>query len=112
MRTFLTILAALLLGGLTSSTAQVRHASTITVRVDGDCPMCEKTIEKAAFVKGEASADWDVDAKTATITIDSTRTTVDAVLRRIAEAGYDNERYLAPDAAYSALPGCCQYERS
>lgn len=112
MRTFLTTISALLLGALTSSTAQVRHASTITVRVDGDCPMCEKTIEKAAFVKGEASADWDVDAKTATITIDSTRTTVDAVLRRIAEAGYDNERYLAPDAAYSALPGCCQYERS
>jgi hypothetical protein len=42
----------------------------------------------------------------------ATRTDVDAVLQRIAHAGYDNERYLAPDAAYAALPGCCQYERS
>ncbi|MBK8615479.1 MAG: DUF3347 domain-containing protein [Flavobacteriales bacterium] len=74
--------------------------------------MCEKTIEKVAYVKGEAEADWDVDAKTARITIDSTRTDVDAVLQRIAQAGYDNERYLAPDAAYAGLPGCCQYERS
>ncbi|MCB9182794.1 MAG: DUF3347 domain-containing protein [Flavobacteriales bacterium] len=95
-----------------TSTRGIKHARGITVRVDGDCPMCEKTIEKVAFVKGEAHADWDVDAKTAVITIDSTRTTVDAVLRRIAEAGYDNERYLAPDKAYAGLPGCCQYERS
>jgi copper chaperone CopZ len=92
--------------------AQIRNAQSTTVRIDGDCPMCEKTIEKVAFVKGEAEADWDVDAKTARITFDSTRTDVDAVLQRIAHAGYDNERYLAPDAAYRALPGCCQYERT
>lgn len=97
---------------LPGCSAQLKNAHTTTVRIDGDCPMCEKTIEKAAYVKGEAEADWDVDAKTARITIDSTRTDVDAVLQRIAHAGYDNERYLAPDAAYAALPGCCQYERS
>ena len=90
----------------------VKNAQSTTLRVDGDCPMCEKTIEKAAFVKGEAEADWDVDAKTARITFDSTRTTLDAVLQRIAYAGYDSERYLAPDAAYAALPGCCQYVRT
>lgn len=117
MRT-IAILSVLLLGAMPGCTAQaptaagIKHAQSNTVRVDGDCPMCEKTIEKVAFVKGEAHADWDVDAKTAVITIDSTRTTVDAVLRRIAEAGYDNERYLAPDKAYAGLPGCCQYERS
>ena len=90
----------------------IKNARTVTVAVSGDCPMCEKTIEKVAFVKGEATADWDVDAKTAQITFDSTRTNLDAVLKRIALAGYDNERYLAPEAAYAALPGCCQYERS
>lgn len=97
---------------LPGCSAQLKNAHTTTVRIDGDCPMCEKTIEKAAFVKGEAEADWDVDAKTARITIDTTRTDMDAVLQRIAHAGYDNERYLAPDAAYAALPGCCHYERS
>ncbi len=110
MRT-ITLLTALWLL-LPGCSAQLKHAQTTIVRIDGDCPMCEKTIEKAAYVKGEAEADWDVDAKTARITIDTTRTDVDAVLQRIAHAGYDNERYLAPDAAYAALPGCCQYERS
>ncbi len=119
MRTLLSIIALPALLFFSSCSAQapsrlsgIKNARTVTVRVDGDCPMCEKTIEKAAFVKGEAEADWDVDAKTARITFDSTRTDLDAVLQRIAHAGYDSERYLAPDAAYSALPGCCQYERS
>jgi len=110
MRTINLLIATLLL--LPGCSAQLKNAHTVTVRVDGDCPMCKKTIEKAAFVKGEAEADWDVDAKTARITIDSSRTDVDAVLKRIALAGYDSERFLAPDAAYSALPGCCQYERT
>ena len=97
---------------LTSCAAQVKNARTETVRVDGDCPMCEKTIEKVAYVKGEAEADWDVDAKVARITYDSIRTDLDAVLKRIALAGYDSKMYLAPDEAYAKLPGCCQYERT
>jgi copper chaperone CopZ len=112
MRTLLSLIALPALLLFSSCSAQIKNAHSTTVRVDGDCPMCEKTIEKAAFVKGEAEADWDVDAKTARITFDSTRTDVDAVLQRIAQAGYDSERYLAPDAAYAALPGCCQYERT
>ncbi len=97
---------------LTACSAQMKHARTVSVHVNGDCGMCETRIEKAALVKGEAEADWDVDTKTARITYDSTRTTLDAVLQRIAQAGYDSEKYLAPDAAYAALPGCCQYERT
>lgn len=112
MRTLLSLIALPALLFFSSCSAQLKNAQTTTVRIDGDCPMCEKTIEKAAYVQGEAEADWDVDAKTARITIDSTRTDLDAVLQRIAQAGYDNERYLAPDAVYAALPGCCQYERS
>lgn len=112
MRTLLSLIALPALLVFSSCNAQIKNARTTTIRIDGDCPMCEKTIEKAAFVKGEAEADWDVDAKTARITIDSTRTDLDAVLQRIAQAGYDSERYLAPDVAYSALPGCCQYERT
>jgi len=112
MKTLLSLIALPALLAFSSCSAQLKNAHTAIVRIDGDCPMCEKTIEKAAYMKGEAEADWDVDAKTARITIDSSRTDVDAVLQRIAQAGYDNERYLAPDAAYAGLPGCCQYERS
>lgn len=112
MRTLLSLIALPSLLFFSSCSAQIKNAQSATVRVDGDCPMCEKTIEKVAYLKGEAEADWDVETKTARITFDSTRTTIDAVLQRIAHAGYDSERYLAPDVAYAALPGCCQYERT
>ncbi|MBS1580607.1 MAG: DUF3347 domain-containing protein [Bacteroidetes bacterium] len=106
------LLSLPLLAFLPSCNAQIKHARTATVRIDGNCGMCEATIEKAADVKAEAHADWDKDTKQAVIVLDTTRTTLDAVLRRIANAGYDNERYLAPDAAYAGLPACCRYERS
>ena len=47
----------------------------------------------------------------ATITYNSKKTDVDAVLKSIALSGYDNLKYLAPDDAYNKLPGCCKYER-
>lgn len=112
MKTLILLFTSLLLILVSGCSAQVKNPVTYTVRVDGDCPMCEKTIENAAYMKGEAEADWDVEAKRATITYDSTRTNADEILRRIAQAGYDNERYLAPDAAYIGLPACCQYERT
>jgi copper chaperone CopZ len=111
MRTVNLLLVLPLIVLATTCSAQITHAQTVTVRIDGDCPMCEKTIERVGVVKGESSVDWDVDAKTATITFDSTRTDLDAILKRLAYAGYDNERYLAPEAAYKQLPGCCQYDR-
>lgn len=90
----------------------MKNTRTITMRVDGDCGMCEERIEAAAFVKGEAQAKWDPDTKMATISYDSVRTNTDAIQRRIAQAGYDTPSYLAPDAAYAQLPSCCQYERT
>lgn len=96
----------------TGCAAQMRHTKSETVRINGDCDMCKTRIEKVAFLKGEAQAVWDTDAKTAVVTYDSTRTTLDALLQRVAQAGYDNQAYRAPDPAYASLPGCCQYERA
>ena len=102
----------------TSSSAQdqsrisgINNARTVTVRINGDCDMCKTRIDKAGSVKGEAAVDWDTDAKTARVTYDSTRTDLDAILQRVADAGYDTERFRATDPAYRALPGCCQYDR-
>ncbi len=112
MRTLFILISLSLAFLVTGCQAQVRNARTVPVTITGNCGMCKETIEKAAFVKGEANADWDKDTKRALLTFDSTRTNADVILQRIAEAGYDNERYLAPDAAYAALPECCRYERT
>jgi Protein of unknown function (DUF3347) len=95
----------------TSCQSQIQNAKTETVKVYGNCGMCETTIEKAANKKKISKADWNDATKMATITYDSNRTTLDAGLKNIALSGYDNQNFLAPDAAYNKLPACCKYNR-
>lgn len=90
---------------------KMSNAKTEAVKIYGNCGMCEKTIEKAAAQKGIAKADWDKDTKIAKLTYDSAATNAEEVLKRIAAAGYDSEKFRAPDEVYASLPGCCQYER-
>jgi copper chaperone CopZ len=90
---------------------QISNAKTTIVKIYGNCDMCKTSIEKAAGKKKISKIDWNKDSKMATITYDSKKTSLDAVLKNIALAGYDNEKFLAPDEAYNKLPGCCKYER-
>ena len=104
-------MAAVVLFSTAISNAQIKNAKTETIKVYGNCGMCETTIEKAANNKNISNADWNKETKMATITYDSKKTNADAVLKDIALAGYDNTKFLAPDEAYNKLPSCCKYER-
>jgi copper chaperone CopZ len=95
----------------TTSAAQIKHKKTEAVALNGNCGMCKKTIETAAYVKKVSSAEWNKDTQTAVITYDSIKTSADAILKKIALAGYDNQNYFAPDAAYNKLEECCRYAR-
>ncbi|MGL2986381.1 DUF3347 domain-containing protein [Flavobacterium sp. RSSA_27] len=91
--------------------AQIKNVKTETVKIYGNCGMCEKTIEKTGNIKNVAIVDWNADTKMASLTYDAQKTNQDEILKRIALSGYDSDKFLAPDEAYSKLPGCCQYER-
>ena len=103
--------ATLLLFSSSSCNAQIKNAKTEIVKIYGNCEMCEKTIETAGNVKKVANVEWNKDSKMATITYDSIKTNQDEILKRIALAGYDSDKFLAPDDVYSKIAGCCQYER-
>ncbi|MFV8326934.1 DUF3347 domain-containing protein [Flavobacterium sp. ZS1P14] len=105
------MMAITLLSSVMVSNAQIKNAKTETVKIFGNCAMCETTIEKAGSLKKIAKVDWNKDTKMATLTYDAKKTNQDEILKRIALAGYDSEKFLAPDAAYSKLPECCQYVR-
>ncbi len=107
-KTFFSIVAVLL---CTNSIAQIKDAKTETVKISGNCGMCKTTIEKAGNKKKMSKVDWNKDSKVATLTFNSKTTSEDEILKRIALAGYDNEKFLAPDDAYAKLPECCKYER-
>ena len=90
---------------------KIKNATTETVKIYGNCGMCEKTIENAGSSKNTASVDWDKDTKMATLTFDAKKTSKDEILKKIALAGYDSDSFLAPDDVYNNLHGCCQYGR-
>jgi len=110
MKSIILAVAVVLLSATTAQ-SQINNAKTETVKVYGNCGMCEATIEKAADKRKISKADWNEETKMAIITYDSIKTTMDAILKNIALAGYDNQSFLAPDEAYNKLPDCCQYDR-
>ena len=97
---------------VTSCNVPLENAKVETVKIYGNCGMCESTIEKAGNSTPDSNVDWSKDTKMATISYDSLKTSKEEILQRIAQAGYDSDAFFAPDAAYASLPGCCQYERA
>ncbi|KFF22209.1 TonB-dependent receptor domain-containing protein [Chryseobacterium sp. JM1] len=79
--------------------------------VKGNCASCKARIEKAAKTAGADSAEWSAEKQTVTLHFDPSKTSSDKVLKAIADAGHDNEKYKTTDAVYKNLPGCCLYDR-
>ena len=105
------MIAILLLLSVVVSNAQIKNAKIESVKIYGNCGMCEAKIEKAGSLKNVANVDWNADTKMAVLTYDPKITTQDEILKLIALAGYDSDKFLAPDDTYSKLAGCCQYDR-
>lgn len=93
------------------SNAQTKNLKEVDVKVYGNCGMCKKNIEKAGNLKGKSTVVWNADNAMAKITIDSTKTSIDEILQRIAAVGYDSDKFRAEDKVYENLHGCCQYDR-
>lgn len=79
--------------------------------VKGNCTMCKTRIESTAKAAGANSAEWNAETQTVKLDFDVMKTSADAILKKIAEVGHDNEKYKASDDVYKNLPGCCLYDR-
>ena len=112
MKTITIIMTLTVLLVSTTFNAQTKYTKTETVKIYGNGDRCESTIENAGNLKNEATVDWDKNTKMATISYDSTKTSKEEILKRIALAGYDSDVFLAPDDTYANLPSGCQYERA
>lgn len=85
-----------------------------TFWVRGNCPGCEKRIEKALKnVDDVQKAEWDQDSGNATVAYDSTETNQDAMEQAVAAVGYATKNHKADKAAHDKLPKCCRegYEK-
>lgn len=111
MKSIKILMAITVLLSFTACNAQIKNVTTESVKIYGNCEMCESTIQKAGNVKKVAQVDWNKDTKMATLTYDPSKTNQAEILKRIALAGYDSDQFLAPDDVYAKLPECCQYDR-
>ncbi len=79
--------------------------------VRGNCGSCKTRIEKAAKEAGATSSSWDAETQKITLDFDPNKTSVEKILKKIADVGHDNEMSKASDDVYQGLPGCCLYDR-
>lgn len=105
MRTTILSIIALFVFGTVS--AQKKES----VKVWGNCGMCEKTIESAAKSAGASDADWNTETKVLTVAYKGKKTDLSKIEQAIAAAGYDTQNVTASDVAYQKLHSCCQYDR-
>jgi hypothetical protein len=109
MKSLLSLITIMLLSITTF--AQIKNSKTESLKVYGNCGMCKEKIEKAGTQKNISKTVWSEETAMATITFDAKKTNTDAILKKIALVGYDSDNFLAPDAVYKKLHGCCKYER-
>lgn len=109
--TIIKIEAVIFFISMSACQAQIKNEKTVYKTVYGNCEMCKSTIENAGSKSKSYSTIWNKENKIATISFDSIKSNADLVLKQIALAGYDNEKFIAPDNIYQNLPKCCQYER-
>lgn len=99
-----------MLGILTSAKIDETNANeTTTFRVEGNCGMCKRNIENALDVKGISSAEWDQKKKTLTVVYNPEKIQLDDIHKLVNAAGYDTDKFKAPDDVYKKLPKCCKY---
>ncbi len=118
MKTVKIIIVALLAIVLGSNSFAQTHdhskmtsSKTETLKVLGNCEMCQARIEKAAKLVGVTKASWDTETKLLTLVYDPSKVKSDDIQKKIAAVGHDTEKFKGDDKAYAKLPGCCKYER-
>ena len=79
-------------------------------RVEGNCEMCKKTIEKAALsVRGVKMAIWEIPSNKLSLLYNRRKVDVKNIHNAVAKSGYSTTEVKAKEEDYNKLPMCCQY---
>lgn len=112
MKNILTVLLVALLGMTVQAQEKKNKNAKADVEVKGNCEMCKKRIEKAAYsVGGVKSAVWHSDDQMLHLVYNQEKCSAEQVEKAVASAGHDTKSVKATEAAYKGLHDCCQYER-
>lgn len=91
---------------------QLQGQSSMTLKVYGNCGMCQDRIENIAKdVIGVNTATWDDSEQLLTITYQESLFTEMDLHQELVAVGHDTDKMKATDEVYENLHGCCKYDR-
>ena len=112
MKKLMIVLLVSLFGFAAQAQEKKNKNAKANVEVKGNCEMCKKRIEKAAYsVAGVKSAVWHSDDQQLHLVFNEQKCSKTDVEKAIAKAGHDTKDIKATDVDYENLHGCCQYDR-
>ena len=101
-----------LIGFATQAQEKKNKNAKHEITVKGNCEMCKKRIEKAAYsVPGVKSASWDMKIKSLSLIVNEEKSSLTEVEKAITKVGHDAGKQKATDETYEKLHHCCMYER-
>ena len=109
---FAALVLAVMCSNVSAKSATTKSEGTTkseTLKVQGNCGMCESRIEKAAKLDGVSKAEWNSESKILAVTYDPAKTNLDLIGKKVAAVGHDNEKGKSDDKTYNGLPACCKY---
>ncbi len=84
-----------------------------TFKVDGNCSMCKKRIEKATLsIGGVKYVNWNKKTDDLSIIYNNDKVDIEEIRTKIAQSGHDNGEYISAIEVYDKLPKCCKYRDS
>ena len=111
MKNLIITLVLLMSIGLSAQEKTNKNAK-YNIQVNGNCELCKKRIEKAAFsVSGVKSATWGIDDHTLHLILNEQKSSVLDVEKAVAKVGHDTDDVKATDEDYESLHTCCMYDR-
>ena len=112
MKNILLVLLISIFGFSTQAQEKKDKNAKREIAVKGNCEMCKKRIEKAAYsVKGVKSAVWTPESQQLVVILNEQKASTNEIEKSVAKAGHDTEHVKAPNAEYENLHECCQYNR-
>ena len=112
MKNLFNIMMIFMLGFVSQAQEKKDKNARIEIDVKGNCEMCKKRIEKAAYsIPGVKSAVWNSKLQKLNLILNEQKSSVNDIQKAVAKVGHDTKDVRATDASYKNLHECCAYQR-
>jgi hypothetical protein len=102
-------LTILLLFAISLTSFGQKKYVTDSIKVYGNCEMCEERIEDEIDIVGVRAVNWNVETKMLTIIYSPAKISIEEIHQLCADIGHSTTMVKASEDAYEALHHCCKY---